>query len=96
MPHSSCINQAAIVCVYGCLTLNYLSAAWITNSAKMEFAHADASIAVTNHCQSSETENTAAFNNLGNTIDRNHFFANAVVLFLGNCVFGILCHLAIP
>lgn len=58
------------------------------NFAGLAFAHTDASVAVTNYCQSSETENTAAFNNLGNTIDRNHFFANAVVLFLGNCVLG--------
>ncbi len=42
-------------------------------------AHADAAITVANHGQCSEAENTTTLHNLGDAVDRDHFFAQTVV-----------------
>ena len=47
--------------------------------AGLTLTHANAAIAVTNDSQSCETENTAALNHLGNTINRDHLFAHAII-----------------
>ena len=42
-------------------------------------AHANASVAITNHRQRCESKNTTALDHLGDTIDRDHFFAQTVL-----------------
>ena len=43
-------------------------------------AHAHAAIAVANHRQCGETENTATLHDFGHAVHRDHFFAQTVVL----------------
>ena len=43
------------------------------------FAHANATIAITNNRQSSKTKNSTTFNHFGYAIDRNHFFAQTIL-----------------
>src|ERR1700744_2734819 len=52
------------------------------NFLRLTLAHADAAIAIASHGKCGEAENTATLDNLGHAVDRNHFFAKAVVAFV--------------
>ena len=51
------------------------------NFAGLALAHADATIAITNHGECCETEDTTTLHHLGDAVDRNHLLAQAVVAF---------------
>jgi hypothetical protein len=44
----------------------------------LALAHANAAIAVAHHGQRGKTENTATLDHLGDAVDRDHLFAQAV------------------
>src|SRR5450830_139061 len=59
---------------------------------RLALAHADTTIAVTNDCQRREAHDTTALHHFGDTVDRDHFFAHAVI-WLVALRFGLhFCH----
>src|SRR5690606_10581110 len=46
---------------------------------RLAFTHADATIAVTDHSQCCETHDTTTLDHFGHTVDRDHFFAHAII-----------------
>src|ERR1700739_1687727 len=59
---------------------------------RLALAHADAAIAVTNHGQRGETHDTTTLDHLGHAVDRDHFFAHAVIRLVA-CHFCLhFCH----
>src|SRR5574344_541968 len=56
------------------------------------FAHTHATITVAHHGQRSEAEDTTALDNLGDAVDRNHFFAQTVVTTFVLHFGGKFCH----
>src|SRR5471032_831164 len=59
---------------------------------RLALAHADAAIAVTNHGQRGETHDTTTLDHFGHTVDRDHFFAHAVIRLVA-CHFCLhFCH----
>ena len=59
-------------------------------------AHADGAIAVAHNRERREGENTAALDDLGDAVDRNHLFTQAVVLFVDRVSTLNLSHLPAP
>src|SRR5690606_7406436 len=64
---------------------------------RLALAHADAAVAVANHCQGCEAHGATTLHNLADAVDRDHFFAQAVVIFLfGSLPTLCFSHLTIP
>src|SRR5690606_32744592 len=65
--------------------------------AGLALAHADRTVAVTDHGQRGEAEDTTALDDLGHTIDRDHLFLQAVIALVGGLrTFGLLLGHTIP
>ena len=67
---------------------------------RLAFAHADATVAVADHGECRETENAPTLHHFGDSVDRDHLFAQAVaaiILLLRLAWIGaLLCHRSIP
>ena len=55
----------------------FLHSSW--HFFRLALAHADAAIAITDHGQCCETENTTTLYHFGNAVDRDHLFAQTVL-----------------
>src|SRR5574338_145727 len=61
------------------------------NLTRLSLAHADATVAIADHGQRGEAEDTAALHHLRDAIDRDHLLAKAVItLFAGLRALGLL------
>ena len=58
----------------------------------LALTHANAAVTVANHGQCSEAEDTATLHNLGDAVDRDHFFAQTVVTTFVLHLGGYFCH----
>src|SRR5690606_251003 len=55
----------------------FLHADW--NFLRLAFTHADAAIAVTDNGQRCKTHDTTTLDHFGHAVDRDHFFAHAII-----------------
>ncbi len=52
----------------------------------LALAHADATVAIADHRQRRETEDTTALHDFRDAVDGNHLLAKTVVAFLSRCI----------